>query len=402
MKYIFKSSISVVLWLSIKISFAQWTLVNSIPNKDIIALKTNQDAIYAATLNNIIYKSLDGGSTWTTITVSNNPIEIQSIEFIDNKIFIGTVSNGIFQSNDNGLSFKNTISNTLPITGFASKGNKVYAATLGNGVYIFDSLLNTWIPFNNSMPLNVAGSVNKIASANNYLFIASGGNGVFHKYNFTVDKWEEGYYLGSLSPGFQITDLINSSDTLTVVNGNNVFKTINAGISWAKDNTGTRLGVDRIIYSGSTNDYLVTNNLEKGSWIQKRNRLALIGESWAIDEEYVPNLYTYDMLEHKGKLFLATETGLYQKNLVLNNKELKKLNHTIQIYPNPSNGKVIDVISEFIIGSYTITNSFGQNIYSEEINKTKFNIEKDLTPGIYYINLYLINGNHIVKKITIY
>jgi photosystem II stability/assembly factor-like uncharacterized protein len=241
MKYIFKSSISVVLWLSIKISFAQWTLVNSIPNKDIIALKTNQDAIYAATLNNIIYKSLDGGSTWTSITVSNNHIEIQSIEFIDNKIFIGTVSNGIFQSNDNGLSFKNTISNTLPITGFASKGNNVYAATLGNGVYIFDSLLNTWIPFNNSLPLNVAGSVNKIVSTNNYLFIASGGNGVFHKYNFTANKWEEGYYLGSLSPGFQITDLINSSDSITVVNGNNVFKTINAGISWTKDNTGTRL-----------------------------------------------------------------------------------------------------------------------------------------------------------------
>lgn len=390
-----------LLLFNINSVFAQWTLLNTIPNQDIIVLRSHQNAIYATTLSNVIYKSEDLGNTWSSINISNNSIAIQSLEFIDNYIFVGTVSNGIFQSIDGGLTWQNTIGNILPVTGFVKKGNSIYAGTLGNGVYVYNSLNNNWLPFNNSLPLNVAGSVNCIASTNNYLFIASGGNGVFHKYNFNINAWEEGYYYGILSPGLEVSDLENRDDTITVVNGNRVIKTLNAGLSWANDNIDARNGIDRIIYNGNTEQYIITNSLTGGSWIQKRNKNSSIGTSWAIDEEFITNINSYDILEFQGKLFLATDTGLYQKNLTLSIDDPTEVNIDIEIFPNPSSGREIQIRSKKNIKSFSILNSIGQNIHNEIVDKNTFSVENKLPIGTYFLKFSTTEGIIIVKKIII-
>jgi len=392
---------TIILWLNNYNAIAQWTKLNSIPTQDIVALELDQNTIYAATLSNIIYKSIDGGSTWTTISVSNNPLVIQTIEFIDNILFVGTVNDGIYQSADNGNSWQNTIGDILPVTDFTKKAQDIYAATLGNGVYIFNPILNTWVPFNHSLPLNVAGSVNKMASTEDYLFIASGANGVFHTYNFSTKQWEDGYYYGSLAPGLEIKDLIHSADTIMVVSGNRVIRTENAGQGWTNDAIGSRNGIDRKIYRGSNDHYLVTNLIQGGSWIQKRNQYASNGVSWANNEEFIPDVYAYDILEYEDKLFLATAKGIYQKNITINNHDPNNPTTILQVFPNPTKGNEIYINCDKNIESISIINGLGQKIYFKKINNDKIKLDFNLDHGIYFFHFSLSNGIQSVEKIIV-
>jgi Secretion system C-terminal sorting domain len=382
-------------------AFSQWVLVSTIPNQPIIALQGHQHAVYAATSSGVVYKSTDQGNSWLPMVVGNSSVAIYSLEFIDNNILVGTESNGIFQSADGGVTWQNTLSTALPITGFVKKGNSIYAGTLGDGVYVYGPVSNHWSAFNHSLPLNVAGSVNGIASSDNYLFIASGANGVFHKYNFASNNWEEGYYYGTILAGLAIDDLESRGDTITVVNGRRTIKSLNAGLSWFNDNVGARNGIDRRICNGAIDQYLTTNVVMGGSWVQKRNKDAALGADWGGDEEFVPNVYSYDILEFEDKLFLATETGLYRKDVALSVSDPIKPVVDLQVFPNPSNGREIQVRSSKTIVSYSVVNGLGMTVCNESIGSDHFFIEKKLPAGMYFVKFSTGNGVELVKKVIV-
>jgi hypothetical protein len=336
------------------------------------------------------------------MTIGNNTITIESMEFIDNKILVGTTKNGIFQSIDGGVTWQNTIGNTFPITGFVKKGNNVYAGSLGSGVYVYDAANANWLPFNNGLRLNEAGSVSRIASSNKYLFIVSGGNGGYHTYNFDNNAWEVGYFYGSLSPGLVMNDLENRGDTITVVNGKRVIKSVDAAISWSNDHIDARNGVDRIIYNGSNEQYLITNALAGGAWFQQRNKYAPTGTSWADDEEFIPNLYVYNMLEHQGKLFLATHQGLYTNDQTLSVNEVDQpSNIHVQCFPNPVHGDVITVSATEKVRKYVITDHLGQIVHDESIGKSEFTMDADLPNGVYFVAFSFDTMDTTVKKVII-
>ena len=309
-----KLYVIIALLLCLNAAFAQWTKIIAIPSKDIIALGVHNGSIYAASDSNIIYKSIDG-FTWTATSVSNVPVELTSMAFYNNEIYIGTADVAVFSSLDDGITWHNKALSAIPVSRFAVNNNILFAATFGDGVYELNTNTNTWLQFTNSLP-TYSFNVQNIISAPNFFIAGAGSNGTFYRYNFIINQWHEEYYYGSLRPGLQINRMINNANTIFAVNGNKIIRSNNAGISWADDKAGTHNGADRNIYSGSSNIYTLTNEVPRGTWIQQRERNAGIGTTWLTNEEFFPTGYSFDIVEFNNKLFLAKDDGLYFKTIV--------------------------------------------------------------------------------------
>src|SRR6187455_2156707 len=90
--------------MNVNHSNAQWTKINAIPSQDIVALTVYGNSLLAATDSTLLYKSVDGGTSWSPIIVNNSPVVIITLKVIDDTIYVGTNSHGIFYSADDGLS----------------------------------------------------------------------------------------------------------------------------------------------------------------------------------------------------------------------------------------------------------------------------------------------------------
>jgi len=308
-----KFCLNIFFLLPLTVTFAQWTKISSVPSKNIVALVVHNSAIYAASDSNIIYKSADGFN-WTAVSISNVPVEIISMIFYNNDLYVGTGDVAVFNSADDGLTWHSKGLSTIPLSRFAVNNNNLFAATFGDGVYKLNTATTTWLPFSNSLP-TYSYNVQNVISVPNFLIIGAGSNGTFYRYDFVTNQWNEEYYYGTLRPGLQINRMINNANTIFAVNGNKVIRSNNSGIGWTDDKTGTHDGADRNIYSGSTNNYLLTNEVPGGTWIQQRRENAIIGESWSINEEFFPTGYSFDIVEFNDKLFLAKDDGLYFKSI---------------------------------------------------------------------------------------
>ena len=308
-----KTFLNVFFLLPFTLTFAQWTKISSIPSRSIVALVVHNSAIYAASDSNIIYKSADGFN-WTATSVSNVPVEIISMIFYNNDLYIGTGDVTVFNSSDDGITWHNNALSAIPSSRFAVSNNILYGATFGDGVYELNTNTNKWLPFTNALP-TYSYNVQNIISAPNFLIIGAGSNGTFYRYDFIRNQWNEEYYYGRLRPGLQINRMIANANTIFAVNGNRVIRSNNAGVGWADDRTGTHNGADRNIYSGSANNYTLTNEVPRGTWIQQRNKNAAIGESWSTNEEFFPTGYSFDIIEFNDNLFLAKDDGLYFKTI---------------------------------------------------------------------------------------
>src|SRR5436853_3154552 len=164
-----------------------------------------------------------------------------------------------------------------------------------------------------------------------------------------------------LAPGLQIQRFINNSDTLFAVNGSRIIRSENNGLSWVNDKVGSHIGYSRIIYSGITKHYTITNVLNGGTWIQHRDKFSVTGASWAGDEEFFPGGYSYDILEFQDKLFLARADGLYVKRILSGVEDINDDNNSsVNIYPNPSAASAINISSNIQVNTFAIITAVGQ------------------------------------------
>jgi hypothetical protein len=389
-----------IAFLNGNLSKAQWIKINAIPSQDIIALSASGDTIFAATDSNLLYKSIDGGTNWDPIIVSNGPVVIITLKLIDDTIYVGTNSHGIFYSADNGISWVKKGSNLLAVTGIEKKGNNLYACTLGSGVLIYSQSVGDWIPFNNSLP-SYSVNVYCMLSTSSSLFIAAGANGTFYRYDFNANAWNEEYYNGHLSPGLLIQKLINNSDTLFAVNGSRIIRSDDNGLTWTNDKVGSHNGYSRNIYSGIINHYTITNVLNGGTWIQQRSKLSAAGTSWTSNEEFLSSGYSYDFLELGNKFFLAKADGLYVRELLTEVDDSMHDKWIVKIFPNPSSNSAINISSDHQINELIILSNLRQTLYTEKVDRNQFTVRPNLSRGTYYISLQLSGDQNIVRKIII-
>ena len=382
--------------------YAQWLKINNLPPQEMVAMAIKDDTLYVASGGNKLYKTGDAGDTWETKTISTQPIEVSTITIIDNHIYVGTFSHGIFVSNNAGYTWTGYANHLPAISGFVKFNNQIFAGTIGYGVYTFDAIKNDWIPFNNQLPSNWAYGVETIATTPNHLLIGAGANGVFFTYDFTGNQWVSHYYYGVLKPGIAFNKMIADGDTLYAVDGRRIIKSIDGGLNWVDDKTGSRNGVDKTIYAGKHTCYTLTNLIDGEFWIQKRRKDAPIGATWATDETFLSIGYAYGMIEYKNKLFLATENGLYVNQLSSGiTQPVDAAKATVQLYPNPSIGGNTHLNSTLPTKQVSINNLLGKTVYTTEGIGQEAALTPNLNPGIYWVTIYLQNNQQLTQKIVV-
>ncbi|MFA4852385.1 MAG: T9SS type A sorting domain-containing protein [Bacteroidales bacterium] len=135
-------------------------LTNGNSVEQLAVTPSNPDYIYASESNNL-YKTNDGGATWSSSAISSL-LYITGItvdETNPQKIWVSATSyysDKVYYSKNGGLTFTDVTGN-LTNLGFNciihQKGthNGLYLGT-DNGVFYTDSILGNWIPFNTGMP----------------------------------------------------------------------------------------------------------------------------------------------------------------------------------------------------------------------------------------------------------
>ncbi len=391
----------VISILTFSETHAQWMKITNIPTQEIVAVTNTNDTLFAASGTNLIYKSVNSGLTWSELAIIGQSLNIYSLKIIDSKIYIGTLNNGIFVSADFGVTFTNYNASLPAVSGFEKFNGNIYASTVGSGVYKYNPNENNWLPFNNQLPSNISYNVDAIVSSSELLIIGAGGNGTFYHYDFTNSQWALGYYYGNLVPGLIINKIINYSDTLFAINRSRIIRSNNGGLNWTDDKIGSHNGESRNIFFGNDNIYTITNLITGGTWIQKRNKNAVIGTSWSIDEEFFPTGYSYDIFEFRGKLFLAKEDGLYVKDLGLTIDSPIAYENSVITFPNPSKDGNIKIKSTNKIDKIILSNLLGQSLYSITIMGNYYELLHNLDEGIYFITVIFENKKVLSKKLFI-
>ncbi len=224
-----------------------WTEVSAgIPaNARITSIVTNGNAIFAGSDCNGIFIATNGGTSWTAINSGLTDTHISQLAVMDTKLFAVTLK-GVFVSDVNNtgrVSDANDMIWTPDSSGLKNincllpVNNLLFAGTDSNGVYLSnDSGLN-WTSVGVGMPDNtrvwsLAASDNNIfagtseglwqinpADINNYTITASAleGGTIWPEGDITV--YENGFQTFTIAPaiGYQISDVLVDGSSAGVV-----------------------------------------------------------------------------------------------------------------------------------------------------------------------------------------
>ncbi|MDF2451797.1 MAG: hypothetical protein K0S26_1301 [Bacteroidota bacterium] len=179
---------------------SSWTQLGNISGGgEILYLATaasNSLVLYAATSANL-YKTVNGGSTWVTITaglpVSSAVITRMVVDNTDaNNVFVTfsgySATNKVFSTSDGGLNWTNISTGlpNLPVNCVAYTNNSNDAIYVGTdvGVYYRDASMSAFIPFMTGLP-NVVVNDFEIFYPTNKIRAATYGRGVWQSDMFS-------------------------------------------------------------------------------------------------------------------------------------------------------------------------------------------------------------------------
>ncbi|MCD4734966.1 MAG: hypothetical protein K8R53_02890, partial [Bacteroidales bacterium] len=175
---------------------------------------------------------------------------ISAIEFHPtdpNTIFVGTPNGGLWKSTNGGITWSNLNTDTIPTIGisdividpvdpsvmYIGTGDRDHGDCWDRGVYKSTDYGNTWYPHWNGMGLL---RINKllINPVNNNILIAATSNGIYKTYNKAGTWYKMG---GSSPPTGYVMDLDfkpGDPSVMYATQGGSFYKSTNYGDSWAK------------------------------------------------------------------------------------------------------------------------------------------------------------------------
>jgi photosystem II stability/assembly factor-like uncharacterized protein len=306
-----------------------WTKNTSLPvGEKFNVLETSGNTVYAASGSGIVYSSSDLGSTWSASAVVKQGTMISALAVFNSSIYVGTYADGIFASSDGGRTWAHQSAITQ-ITSFTVWNNNLYLSSSAgtspaDGVMVLNQSTGTWSAFNsNGLPSNYDFTTVKLVVANQTLVSVRGVNGFFYSFDSNAGQWSSKDYF---APHRLIVmqDVVSDQGVLLVSSGKLLLNSTNGGTTWSADTVGLAHEPDlitftpktRILYSTNGNCYVVSNMPTGGAFIQKRNITSSAGSTWATQSEFlqIPGL-TYDIRALNNVLFLATDDGLYYKQI---------------------------------------------------------------------------------------
>lgn len=274
------------LMLSINLS-AQitWQKMNG-PNESINAITVTVDnTLFLGSNTYGVFTSTDHGTNWQQTNQGLPDVLIRHlVAASNNEIFAGTGSNGIYRYANGSWSAANNglPSSTLLTTGMARGSNgAVYMITTSDNIYQWNG--SSW----NSIKFNLPALVRTLAVGPDGLVYAGCFNSGVYVFNGT-NTWTT---LGAMPNSFVTRMVISSANMLFVAcNSNNIYRIPAGGGSWTSINTGlpasnaTAMGID-----GNNNLFLTYLINNYGNIYLSSNN----GDSWSVVSN---DLYTGQFL----------------------------------------------------------------------------------------------------------
>jgi len=121
----------------------RWTRMDvDLPEKvDVNAIISANGTLFIGTFRHGIFFSTDGGHNWRQSLDKLAHTPIRSLLFYKDMLLVGT-DNGIYITSDNGNTWRQTFKN-IQTNGFATQGDKIYAALM-NGAVMSDDAGANW------------------------------------------------------------------------------------------------------------------------------------------------------------------------------------------------------------------------------------------------------------------
>jgi len=202
-----------------------WNLIGSNLGGTINSLTAKGGTIYAGTLCGV--HATENNASWTNLyagfppSTSSYPyLGVESLIIKDTNLYAGTI--GLYSFDEQNLTWA-PASNGLPsdwIMSLAVVGNSLIAGTMSHGVYISNDNGANWTEINNGLPQNGSGyyQISSITTFNNYIFVILQGRIYLSTNN--GNNW-------SLVSGFPTTNSIQTSvlvkDNILFCGGGNII-----------------------------------------------------------------------------------------------------------------------------------------------------------------------------------
>ncbi len=351
---------------------------------------------YAGTFGGKIYKSTDGGKTWTQINKDMNVAWIWSLCFNNNILFAAT-ENGVYKFN--GTSWSLTNLKDVDVHAIASTGTILYAGTWGTGVYTSSDNGATW------KLLDIGMDECKIIqgitiSKNGDLFAATVGGGIYKMFS-GENKWYR-YDCGN-----NLIWAIGSNDNalFAAAYGGGFYRSLDNGSNWEKCSLS-----NQYIYSINTDK---SNRIYVSSWTSGVSISTDNGVNWNPLGMSGFGVSCLIASPNQDKIIAGTKEGkVYEisfKSVGINgSEELPGEFWLAQNYPNPFNPITTIKFGIPVAGRYTlkIYNILGQEVSTllndelkEGIHKVEFDAGK-FASGVY---IYRLSGNNngLTKKMIL-
>ena len=203
------------------ITNAQWSRTSGPEGISISSVAAVNDTVYAGTETDGVFASTDDGISWFPV---NSGIETQSISVITSipgYLFAATFGNGIYRSTDGGQTWLAPVTGgNLFVTDMAIKDAYIFAGTGSDGVYRSTDNGDNWTQLFGIYGITSMGTSNDrvLASTSNYTFA-------------TTDYGENWFEVTSLS-GSSIWSYYSDGNLLMAGGVNEIYLSTNQGITF--------------------------------------------------------------------------------------------------------------------------------------------------------------------------
>lgn len=226
---------------------ADWTPVAAVPTTIVDAILTDGSTVYAASLNRV-FVSLNSGGTWREATPLSGDAPIVSLALAGDRLFAGTLGDGVFESRDRGETWTPRSNGLVSqsdrrILAFSVRGNNLYAATDGAGVLVYNLMSDAgWTPFRTGMPSNLSWNVGDIVLAGGRLLAGAGGNGSVYLNDDGLAAWREVSYdvgfPGTLRIVFDAETVASAQPVVLLGGTSGLYRSVDRGETWARFHPG--------------------------------------------------------------------------------------------------------------------------------------------------------------------
>lgn len=313
-------AVALSLFVATAPASAQFARVVDVPATQLFSVSANGDTI-AAGADAAVYLSTNAGATWQRSAAPVSGVtSIQAILMRNGRLYAGTFGQGVHISDDLGATWHpfneglvgGILDSQLDIADFALRGDNLYAATAGAGVYV-RSLAGpgTWSLFGSALEPNQASNVNSLALGGSRVLAMAGSNGqVFYQDPGDVDWAISNLDNVGIHAGLQAYTATFTGTGWVVGTPFGVFRSLAGQEPWALSGLG--LGpIDWAAFATQGQHLFAAFDIPTGAVFEDSDD---DGATWQ-NPESLPGVFVKQMVLVGNDLYAARGDGLWRRSI---------------------------------------------------------------------------------------